>query len=113
MERCVFCMIARGEVESKKVMETDELIAFHDLNPQAPIHILIVPKKHMASLDEAEEEDLNLLGKLLFAVKELAKRFHLTDGYRVVINTGSAGGQAIAHLHLHLLAGRHMSWPPG
>ncbi|MGB9608407.1 MAG: HIT domain-containing protein [bacterium] len=113
MERCVFCMIARGEVESKKVMETEDLVAFYDLNPQAPFHILIVPKKHIASLDEAEEEDLNLLGKLLLAVKQLSQKYHLKDGYRVVINTGNAGGQAIAHLHLHLLAGRHMSWPPG
>ncbi|MBC7327322.1 histidine triad nucleotide-binding protein [bacterium] len=113
MEHCVFCMIARGEVESKKVMETEDIIAFHDLNPQAPIHILIVPKKHIAKLDEAEESDIHLLGKLLFAVKAIAQKYYLNEGYRVVINAGTAGGQAIPHLHLHLLAGRHMSWPPG
>lgn len=113
MERCVFCMIAKGEVESKKILEDEELVVFHDLNPQAPFHILIVPKKHIPSLDEAKEEDINLLGRLLFTAKQISKRYHLREGYRIVINTGSAGGQVIAHLHLHLLGGRHMSWPPG
>lgn len=113
MERCVFCMIAEGKVSAKKVMEDEDVVAFHDLNPQAPIHILVVPKKHFATLQEAEEQDVALLGKLLLTVKELAKKFHLKDGYRVVINAGEMGGQVIHHLHLHLLGGRHMSWPPG
>lgn len=113
MERCVFCMIAKGEIESKKIWEDEDIIVFHDLNPQAPFHILIVPKKHIASLDDVDNEDIVLLGKLLSIPKQISKRYHLHEGYRVVINTGRNGGQAIAHLHLHLLAGRHMSWPPG
>lgn len=113
MERCVFCMIAKGEIESKKVWEDEDIVVFHDLNPQAPFHVLIVPKKHITSLDDVEDQDINLLGKLLGMPKKISQKYHLKDGYRVVINTGSSGGQAIAHLHLHLLAGRHMSWPPG
>ncbi len=113
MERCVFCMIADGEVESKKIWEDEELVVFHDLNPQAPFHVLIVPKKHISSLDDVEDEDVYLLGKLLTTAKKISERYHLKEGYRIVVNTGSAAGQVIAHLHFHLLAGRHMSWPPG
>ncbi len=112
---CLFCKIVNGEIPAKKVFEDDCAIAFRDINPQAPIHVLVVPRKHFASLTEVGEtaEDKALLGHLLALASQIARAEDLTQGYRVVINTGSQGGQTVDHLHLHLLGGRAMHWPPG
>ncbi len=113
MSECVFCKIARGEMPTELLLETENLVAFRDLNPQAPTHILVIPKKHIASLDQANKEDRNLLGDLMLATKTLAQREKLTAGYRLVLNIGSQGGQSVPHLHFHVLGGRSLQWPPG
>ncbi|HTA87872.1 MAG TPA: histidine triad nucleotide-binding protein [Silvibacterium sp.] len=110
---CIFCKIVTGKIPSRKLYEDELTYAFPDINPQAPVHTLIVPKKHMASLDRADSDDKDLLGHLLDVTRRLAKEQKLGNGYRVVINTGANGGQTVDHLHLHLLGGRAMHWPPG
>jgi histidine triad (HIT) family protein len=110
---CIFCKIAAGTIPSKKVREDEHLLAFHDIDPKAPTHILVIPKKHIASLAKATAADAELLGRLLVAVSEIAREQGLGKGYRVVISTGAEGGQTVDHLHLHLLGGRQMHWPPG
>jgi histidine triad (HIT) family protein len=111
---CVFCKIAHGELPTACVFENDELIAFRDQNPQAPLHVLIIPKKHIATLNDTHEEDAALLGKLVLAAQQIAKTHHIdTDGYRLIFNVNQHGGQTVYHIHLHLLGGRHMTWPPG
>ena len=114
MNECLFCKIINGEIACKKVYEDEEIIAFYDINPQAPEHILIVPKKHIESISKMEESDIALVGKLFYCAKNIAveKRFK-ESAYRLVINNGSLAGQAVFHLHLHLLGGRKMNWPPG
>jgi len=113
MSDCLFCKIISGEIPAKKLHEDDVSVAFADINPQAPTHVLIVPRKHIASLAEAAPEDTALLGTLLSTAAKLAESFGLSKGYRVVINTGDDGGQTVGHIHLHLLGGRAMHWPPG
>jgi len=110
---CIFCRIAAGSIPSKKVHQDDAVFAFHDIDPKAPTHILVIPKKHIASLAAAEAGDEALLGRLLRATSEIAREQGLGKGYRVVISTGAEGGQTVDHLHLHLLGGRQMHWPPG
>jgi histidine triad (HIT) family protein len=111
---CLFCKIVSGAIPAKKIFEDDQAIAFRDINPQAPAHILVVPKRHVGSLAEAEEnDDKQLLGHLLALVRQIAHSENLGGGYRTVINTGPDGGQTVDHLHLHLLGGRAMHWPPG
>lgn len=110
---CIFCKIVSGSIPAKKVREDDLLLAFYDIEPKAPTHILVIPKKHLASLADAKAADEALLGRLLLAVGEIAKEQKLGKGYRVVISTGAEGGQTVDHLHLHLLGGRQMHWPPG
>ncbi|MGH9752590.1 MAG: histidine triad nucleotide-binding protein [Blastocatellia bacterium] len=111
---CLFCRIIAGEITSKKVYEDDLALAFHDINPQAPTHILIVPKKHIASLNEASQDDQALLGHLTLVVSKLADQLGVVaGGYRTVINTGAGAGQSVWHIHVHLLGGRVMGWPPG
>jgi histidine triad (HIT) family protein len=112
---CLFCKIVNGAIPAKRVYEDDQAIAFRDINPQAPAHILIVPRKHIGSLAEigAISEDKALLGHLLGLVDQIARTENLAQGYRTVINTGPDGGQTVDHLHLHLLGGRAMHWPPG
>jgi len=111
---CLFCKIVSGAIPAKKLFEDDQAIAFRDINPQAPVHILVVPKKHIASLAEVDaDQDKPLLGHLLELVPQIARSENLSEGYRTVINTGSDGGQTVEHLHLHLLGGRAMHWPPG
>jgi len=111
---CIFCKIASGEIPSTVVHRDSEIVAFRDLSPQAPTHLLIIPTRHVASLNEANAEDAALLGRLLLAARELARVEGIADdGYRIVTNCGAAGGQSVFHLHLHLLGGRPMSWPPG
>lgn len=110
---CIFCKIAGGTIPAKRVYETETLLAFPDLNPQAPAHLLVIPKQHIRSLAEAASEDTALLGALLAGVAEVARQQGLDDGYRVVVNTGDDGGQTVQHLHLHVLGKRAMHWPPG
>jgi histidine triad (HIT) family protein len=110
----IFEKIIAREIPAKIVHEDDDLIAFHDVNPQAPIHILIVPKKLIPRIAEAAQEDSTLLGKLLLTAQQLANQFSIAEsGFRLVINNGKNGGETVPHLHLHLLGGRTLSWPPG
>ena len=114
MNDCLFCKMVRGDIHPKTVMDTPEILAFHDLNPQAPTHILVIPKKHIATLNEAKPEDENLLGKMVLATAHIAQDFGFAaSGYRTVFNCNQDAGQTVFHIHLHLLGGRHLSWPPG
>jgi histidine triad (HIT) family protein len=115
MEDCIFCKIAAGEIPADIVYEDEEIIAFKDLEPQAPVHVLVIPKKHLASLDEVTESagDKELLGHLASKVHAIAALLGLGNGYRLVANTGKDGMQTVQHLHFHLLGGRQMGWPPG
>jgi histidine triad (HIT) family protein len=111
-DSCIFCRIARGEIPAQMVANNKEIAAFKDLNPQAPVHILIIPKKHIRSLDDATDSDL--LGRMMALAAAIARQEKIAkSGYRTVINTGADGGQSVDHLHIHLLGGRHMTWPPG
>lgn len=112
-ETCIFCKIAAGEIPADKVYEDEEVVAFHDLQPQAPVHVLLIPKKHLTSMEEVGLEDQPLLGHLLGRVPLIARQLGLGDGYRLVINTGRDGLQTVPHLHVHLLGKRAMQWPPG
>lgn len=111
---CIFCKIIAGEIPSKKVYEDEQCYAFYDIEPAAPTHVLVIPKKHITSLAELDEADAPLAGDLLLAIKKIAAQLGLDkDGYRVVNNIGEQGGQTVFHLHFHLLGGRELSWPPG
>ena len=110
---CLFCKIAAKELPSKIVYEDSSCVAFHDINPQAPLHVLLIPRKHFASAGEAEETDEQVLGHLHRVAAQLAQQLGLTAGHRVVMNTGPAAGQSVFHAHLHLLGGRSFRWPPG
>ena len=110
---CIFCKIIAGEIPSDKIYEDEEILCFRDLEPQAPVHVLIIPKKHIASLDGVEETHKELTGHLMAKVSEIASLLGLKDGYRLVCNCGHDGLQTVPHLHFHLLGGRMMSWPPG
>ena len=111
---CLFCKIARHQVPAKLAFEDDEMLAFHDIVPQAPLHILLIPKQHIATVNNASEEDGALLGRLILKARQLAMtQFGEDAGYRLVMNVNPQGGQAVYHIHLHLLAGRQMNWPPG
>jgi histidine triad (HIT) family protein len=110
---CLFCKIAAKKIPSKVVYEDDEVFAFEDIGPQAPTHILIIPRKHFESLNEATSEDQAVIGKMHLVAAELARKLKLLDGYRTVANSGRGAGQSVFHLHLHLLGGREFSCPPG
>jgi histidine triad (HIT) family protein len=111
---CIFCRIAGGDLESDTVFETDDVVAFRDLAPQAPTHVLVIPRRHVASLAGLEPGSRDLAGALLQAAAEVARREGIeASGYRVVTNSGDDGGQSVGHLHLHVLGGRPMTWPPG
>jgi histidine triad (HIT) family protein len=111
-DACLFCRIIRKEIPAKIVAETEDCVAFRDINPQAPVHILIVPRDHIPSVKEVT--DPTVIGKLTSMAADLARREGVADGgYRLVVNTNADAGQTVFHLHLHLLGGRHMSWPPG
>ena len=110
---CIFCRIANKEIPSGIVYEDAELVAFRDLSPKAPTHVLVIPKRHVASLDDMLESDAGLLGAMMLAAKKVAEAEGLSGGYRVVSNCGPDGGQSVSHLHLHVLGGRPMAWPPG
>jgi histidine triad (HIT) family protein len=111
-DTCLFCRIVRGEVPAKLVYETPDVVAFRDIKPQAPYHIVVIPRQHVATLNDVD--DPALVGRLAMAGAEIAKREGFSErGYRTVINANEHGGQTVFHLHLHLLAGRHFGWPPG
>lgn len=111
---CLFCKFASGELQADVVLETDRVLAFRDINPQAPTHILIIPRRHIATINDLTEADAAEIGRLYLAARELAKEEGFDeDGYRVVMNCNAAAGQTVFHLHMHLLGGRNFSWPPG
>ena len=110
---CVFCKIISGEIPSKKAYEDDKVLAFFDLEPQAPVHILIIPKEHIESVDRVNSQNSQIIGYIFEIAAKLAKEFGLSKGYRIVTNCGEDGGQTVGHLHFHLLGGRFMQWPPG
>ena len=110
---CIFCRIAAKEVPATLLHEDDEIVAFRDLNPQAPTHVLVIPKRHVVSLDHGTDDDAHLLGRLMLVAKEVAAKEGRANGYRVVTNVGPAAGQTVLHFHLHVLGGRPMTWPPG
>lgn len=111
---CLFCRIAAGEIPADIVRSDPEVVAFRDINAQAPTHILVIPRKHIPSVDDLEESDAEVMGQLFLAAKELARQEGIADGgYRMVVNAGADAGQTVFHVHLHLLGGRGMAWPPG
>lgn len=113
MSDCIFCKIAMGEIPSKKVYEDEEILAFEDINPAAPVHVLVIPKTHISSLDAVTDDQLAIISGIHKVIRDLAKKLDLAKGYRVVNNCGQQGGQSVDHLHFHLLGGRSMQWPPG
>jgi|ERR1700733_1469301 histidine triad (HIT) family protein len=111
---CLFCKIVRREISAEVVLEDDEVLAFKDVRPVAPSHALVIPKKHLTSIHEAETADGALLGRMMLAAQEVAEKLGLgSSGYRLVINTGPDAGQSVFHLHMHVLGGRTLAWPPG
>jgi histidine triad (HIT) family protein len=111
---CLFCKIVNRDIPAKIQFEDGDLLAFHDINPMAPVHVLVIPKRHLVSLDEAGPAEQGLLGALLLATKRVAHETGIAQtGYRVVVNTGPNAGQSVFHLHIHVLGGRPMAWPPG
>ncbi len=113
MPGCVFCRVIRGEAPSNKVYEDERVFVFEDINPQAPTHLLIIPKKHIAGLKEAAPEDAEIIGYMHLVAARLGHERKIEDGYRTVFNVGPKSGQSVFHLHLHLIGGRPMRWPPG
>ncbi len=114
MSDCIFCKIVSNEIPSKKVFEDDLILGFYDINPEAPVHVIIIPKEHVESMVWVTEEHRNLLGHIHISIKSIAKQLGLNeDGYRIVNNCGKLGGQTVDHLHYHLLGGRQLQWPPG
>ncbi len=110
---CTFCRIIEGKIPSTSVYQDELGYAFADINPKAPVHVLVVPREHIGSLAQADKDNRALLGHLLWAAAEIARKKGLANGYRIVVNTGQDGGQTMDHLHLHLLGGRLLTWPPG
>lgn len=114
MSDCIFCKIGAGEIPADKLYEDDHVVAFRDLNPQAPLHALVIPKAHIGTLNELDEANQAVMGRLFLAAKQVAAQQGLAeDGYRTVVNCNNHGGQTVYHIHLHLLGGRQMTWPPG
>ncbi|MBO5745471.1 MAG: histidine triad nucleotide-binding protein [Clostridia bacterium] len=110
---CLFCKIAAGEIPSTKVFENDDVYAFLDIDPQAPFHAIVIPKKHIKCADEIRPENSGVIAKIFEAIAIIAKQEGLTNGYRIVNNCGEDGGQTVGHLHFHVLAKRPLAWPPG
>ena len=113
MTDCLFCRIVRGELPTRKIYEDDRALAFNDINPQAPMHVLIIPKKHIVGLKEATPEDAELIGYCHLLAAKIARDRGMEEGYQTVYNVGPKAGQSVFHLHLHLIGGRNLSWPPG
>ncbi len=113
MSDCIFCKIKEGAIPSTKIYETESLYAINDIAPQAPVHVLIIPKKHIARIENICVDDISLMGELVHAAKEIAIELGLEDGYRLVFNVGKDGQQSVEHIHLHLMGGRKFNWPAG
>ena len=114
MNDCIFCNIVNNDIPCKKLIENDSIIAFRDINPQAPTHILIIPKKHITTINDLKPDDSTLIGEMFLIAKQLAKIENINNsGFRMVFNCNKDGGQTVFHIHLHLLGGRKLSWPPG
>lgn len=114
MTDCLFCKIVNGDIPADRVYENDEVVGFNDINPQAPHHVLFVPKRHISTINDLENSDAELVGKLYLAAREHAAQLGVAeDGYRTVMNCNALAGQTVFHIHLHMLAGRAMHWPPG
>lgn len=114
MTDCIFCKIKNGEIPTNKVYEDDKVLAFNDITPQAPIHILIIPKEHIPSVNYINEKNAHIISHIFFVINKIARDMGLSDkGYRIVNNCGEHGGQTVEHLHFHLLGGRQLQWPPG
>ncbi|HEY5611528.1 MAG TPA: histidine triad nucleotide-binding protein [Thermoanaerobaculia bacterium] len=113
-DRCLFCRIANDEIPAKKVYDDSDVVAFEDINPQAPTHILVIPRRHIASLDALTAGDHEVIGRTMVKASEIARDHQLqNDGYRIVVNCGEGAGQTVFHVHFHLLGGRRFNWPPG
>ena len=113
-DKCLFCRIVNGEIPAKKVYEDADVVAFNDINPQAPTHVLVIPRKHIATLDDLTDGDASTVGITMVRLAKIAHDLHLhNDGYRMVVNNGEAAGQTVFHIHFHLLGGRNFGWPPG
>jgi len=114
MSDCLFCKMLSGEIKADVIYENDDVFAFRDISPQAPVHFLVIPKKHISTINDLEEVDANVIGQLFLATKQIAKQLGIDDdGYRTVMNCNAGAGQSVFHIHLHVLGGRGMSWPPG
>ena len=114
MSDCLFCDIIKGDVKGDIVYQSDSVVAFNDINPKAPVHILIVPQKHISMLSELKQEDEAVMGEIIYIAARLASENNISqDGYRIVVNCGASAGQSVYHLHFHLLGGRSFQWPPG
>ena len=113
MKNCLFCRIVHGEIPSRKVFEDEHTLAFEDTNPQGPTHVLVVPKRHITGLKEATMEDAEIVGRCHLVAAQIAKERSIEDGYRTVLNVGPRSGQSVFHLHVHLIGGRVLHWPPG
>ncbi|WP_394823334.1 histidine triad nucleotide-binding protein [Pendulispora albinea] len=110
---CLFCKIVAREIPAKLAFENEHVVAFHDIRPMAPTHVLVIPKKHIVGIGQATEDDVAVLGHVMLAGRLVAEELHLDDGYRLVVNNGENAGQSVFHLHLHVLGGRALGWPPG
>lgn len=113
MTDCIFCKLANHDIPTNVVYEDDEMFCFHDVEPQAPVHVLLIPKKHIECIDDLKEEDAELIANMMLKIKDIAKMLGLENGYRVVSNNGDDAFQTVKHLHLHILGKRKLSWPPG
>ena len=113
MDDCLFCRMIQGEIPSKKVYEDEDTFAFEDIRPQGPTHVLVIPKKHIRGLKEAGEEDAAIVGRCQLVAAKIARERSIEDGYRTVLNVGPRAGQSVFHLHVHLIGGRNLGWPPG
>ena len=114
MSDCLFCKIVKGDIPADALYEDDDVLVFRDINAQAPFHVLVIPKKHIATINDLQADDAALVGKMYLAAKQVANQAGYSDeGYRTVMNCGESAGQTVFHIHLHVLAGRNLSWPPG
>jgi histidine triad (HIT) family protein len=113
-ETCIFCRVANGSIPARIAHEDEESVAFHDIDPRAPVHVLIIPREHISSVDQLREENAGLMGHLFMVARSLARELGVADsGYRMVVNSGRDAGQSVDHVHMHLLGGRPLKWPPG
>jgi histidine triad (HIT) family protein len=114
MSDCIFCKIAHGEIPADKIYEDDKVIVFNDINPQSPVHFLVIPKEHISSIKEIDENNVSIISHIVLIIKKIAKEKGLDEkGYRIINNCGEYGGQTVEHLHFHVLGGRQLLWPPG